>query len=125
LTGADYDCQGDEAYSYDGNGNRVNGGYSTGAGNRLLTDGVYAYEYDGEGNRTRRTEILTGEVTEYGWDLRNRLTGVRMRDGAGLLLSEASYVYDVNNQRIAKVVDGDGAGVGVATTERFVGVAEC
>jgi RHS repeat-associated protein len=43
-----------------------------------------------------------------------------MKDGAGLLLSEASYVYDVNNQRIAKVVDGDGAGVGVATTERFV-----
>jgi RHS repeat-associated protein len=86
----------------------------------LLTDGVYAYEYDGEGNRTRRTEILTGEVTEYEWDLRNRLTGVRMKDGAGLLLSEASYVYDVNNQRIAKVVDGAGAGVGVATTERFV-----
>jgi hypothetical protein len=24
-----------------------------GAGNRLLTDGVYAYLYDGEGNRTR------------------------------------------------------------------------
>jgi hypothetical protein len=43
-----------------------------------------------------------------------------MKDGAGLLLSEASYGYDVNNQRIAKVVDGDGAGVGVATTERFV-----
>jgi hypothetical protein len=46
--------------------------------------------------------------------------GVRMKDGAGLLLSEASYVYNVNNQRIAKVVDGDGAGVGVAMTERFV-----
>jgi hypothetical protein len=72
-----------------------------GAGNRLLTDGVYAYEYGGEGNQRRRTEILTGEVTEYAWDLRNRLTGVRMRDGAGNILSSASYLYDVNNRPLA------------------------
>jgi RHS repeat-associated protein len=120
LTGADYDYQTDEAYSYDANGNRTNAGYGTGAGNRLLTDGVYAYVYDAEGNRTKRTELATGEVTEYVWDLRNRLTAVRIKDGAGVLLSEASYVYDVNNQRIGKTVDGDGVGAGVATTERYV-----
>jgi RHS repeat-associated protein len=30
------------------------------------------------------------------------------------------YVYDVNDNRIAKVVDLDGAGTGAATTERYV-----
>ncbi len=33
-----------------------------------------SYTYDDEGNRTKRTKTSTGEVTEYEWDLRNRLT---------------------------------------------------
>jgi hypothetical protein len=30
------------------------------------------------------------------------------------------YIYDLNNNRTAKVVDLDGAGAGAATTERYV-----
>ena len=47
-----------------------------GAHNRLLSDGTYRYEYDGEGNCVKRTNIPTGEVTEYEWDHRNRLVVV-------------------------------------------------
>ena len=47
-----------------------------GPDNRLLSDGLFNYEYDAEGNRIKRTNIATGYVTEYTWDLRNRLTQV-------------------------------------------------
>jgi YD repeat-containing protein len=79
----DNSTQPDEAYSYDANGNRTNAGYQTGTNNRLLSDGVYNYTYDNEGNRTRRTNIATGEVTEYTWDYRNRLTRVVICTSAG------------------------------------------
>ena len=39
-----------ESFSYDANGNRTMTGYSTGTGNRLLSDGTYNYTYDDEGN---------------------------------------------------------------------------
>jgi hypothetical protein len=38
LTGADYDFQTDESYSYDDNGNRTNTGYATGDHNRLTNE---------------------------------------------------------------------------------------
>ena len=120
LTSTDHSYQGDEAYSYDGNGNRTNTGYTTGSNNRLLSDGTYNYEYDAEGNRTLRTEIATGIVTQYTWDYRNRLTRVVESDASGNVLTEANYTYDVDNRRIAKTVDPDGAGSSSATVERFV-----
>jgi len=40
-------------------------------------------QYDDEGNRTKRTKTSTGEVTEYEWDLRNRLTKVTEKDASG------------------------------------------
>jgi YD repeat-containing protein len=76
LTGASHGTQASEAYTYNANGNRTSGGAGTGTNNQLLTDGKFNYQYDDEGNRTKRTEIATGEVTEYGWDYRNRLTSV-------------------------------------------------
>ena len=76
LTGADYTYQDDEAYGYDANGNRTMIGYATGDNNLVLSDGTYDYQYDAEGNRTRRTHIASGEVTDYHWDHRNRLTRV-------------------------------------------------
>jgi len=106
LTGAESDYQADESYSYDGNGNRTNPGYSTGSNNRLLSDGIYNYQYDGEGNRTVRTEIATGEVTEYSWDYRNRLIGVVTLDRSGNILSEFGYTYDVFNRRLSKSAQG-------------------
>jgi RHS repeat-associated protein len=113
LTGADHSNQTDEAYSYDANGNRTNAGYQTGTNNQLLSDGTYHYEYDPEGNRTKRTEIAAGKVTEYIWDYRNRLVGVLFKDGAGVVTKNIEYIYDVNNLRIGKKIDG-------VVTERFI-----
>jgi RHS repeat-associated protein len=120
LVDADHSYQDDEAYSYDDNGNRVNAGYVTGENNQLTSDGKYNYEYDKEGNRTKRTEITTGEVTNYQWDYRNRLTGVVTKNSSGSVIKQADYAYDVFDNRIAKSVDADGSGVKPAVVERFV-----
>jgi RHS repeat-associated protein len=120
LVGADYNYQTDENYTYDANGNRTNTGYVTGVNNQLLEDSKYRYEYDKVGNRTKRTDKSTNEVTEYSWDIRDRLTGIRVINALGEVIRTANYVYDVYDQRIAKIVDLDGDGLGAATTERFV-----
>jgi RHS repeat-associated protein len=113
LTGASHSSQTNEAYAYDANGNRTNAGYGTGTNNQLLTDGVHNYIYDDEGNRTRRVEIATGKVTEYVWDYRNRLAGVLFKDAGGSVTKTIDYIYDGNNQRIGKRIDG-------AVVERYV-----
>jgi RHS repeat-associated protein len=113
LTGATHGNQADEAYQYDANGNRINAGYQTGANNQLLNDGTYTYEYDGEGNRTRRVETATGKVTEYVWDYRNRLSSVLFKNAQGAVAKTIDYLYDGDNQRIGKRIDG-------AITERYV-----
>ncbi|MGI6417850.1 MAG: RHS repeat domain-containing protein [Thermoguttaceae bacterium] len=121
LTGASYDYQPGGSYSYDANGNRTNPGCVTGAYNRLLSDGTYNYEYDAEGNRTKRTDIVTGAVTEYVWDHRNRLVSVidRASDG-GPILQSVEYAYDSQNRWIAKSIDADGDGPEDATSTYFV-----
>jgi RHS repeat-associated protein len=95
-----------EAYTYDKNGNRTNAGYSTGADNRLLLDGVYSYVYDAEGNRIRRTELATGIRDNYTWDYRNRLEGIVTKDANGATIRTVGYEYDVDDQRVRKTVDG-------------------
>ena len=85
-----------------------------------MEDNKYRYEYDIVGNRTKRTDKSTDEVTEYSWDIRDRLTGIVVKDINGDIIKSAQYKYDVYNQRIAKTVDVDGDGAAVATTERFV-----
>ena len=85
-----------------------------------MEDSKYLYEYDLVGNRTKRTDKLTGDVTDYGWDIRDRLTGLVVRNSLGDVTKTAEYKYDVYNQRIAKTVDADGAGASVATTKRYV-----
>jgi len=120
LTGADYDFQDNESYSYDSNGNRTNDGYVTGVNNQLLEDNKYLYEYDLVGNRTKRTDKSTNEVMEYRWDIRDRLTGITVKNDLGEIIRTAEYTYDVYNQRIAKTVDANGDGSLAAVTERFV-----
>jgi RHS repeat-associated protein len=120
LTGTDHSYQSDEAYGYDANGNRTNAGYQNGTNNQLLSDGTYSYSYDNEGNRTRRTNIATGEVTEYAWDYHNRLTGVVTKNSAGAVIKTVTYSYDAYDRRIAKVIDLDGSGSAMPTTERMV-----
>lgn len=120
LVGADHTVQQDETYTYDLNGNRTLAGYQTGSNNRLLSDGRYNYSYDDNGNRILRTEISTGERTEYSWDHRNRLTSVIVKNSSGVVRSEVRYTYDVFDRRIRKSIDTDGAGPGVATIKQYV-----
>ncbi|WP_019498357.1 RHS repeat-associated core domain-containing protein [Pseudanabaena sp. PCC 6802] len=112
LTGADYSFQPDEAYTYDANGNRTNAGYRTGLNNRLLSDGKFNYDYDGEGNRIKQTDILTGAVTDYVWDYRNRLTQITEKNAAGTVINQSNQVYDPNDLRISRTANG--------VPERFV-----
>ena len=113
----------DEFYRYDDRGNRTSSylhgdGYVTGPGNRLLSDGTFDYAYDNAGNMVRKTELVagdpTGEVTTYDYDHRNRLTHVTTYSQApeqgGVILSESSYRYDVQDRRIEIIADDDGAG---------------
>ena len=120
LTGADHSDTGDESYTYDENGNRTNPGYQTGQNNQLQSDGTYDYTYDGEGNLITRTEVATGETTEYVWDYRNRLIGVTTKDSSGTVVKSVEYIYDLLNRRIGKVIDPDGPGSSPAQVERLV-----
>jgi RHS repeat-associated protein len=119
LVGADHTYQADETYTYDDNGNRTNTGYSTGANNRLLSDGAYNYEYDAEGNRTKRTAIATGEYVVYEWDYHNRLTAVRFKTSTGTVTKQVEYDYDLFDRRIGKRVDANGDSV-YESAQRFV-----
>ncbi len=86
-----------------------------------VPDFVNLYEYDAEGNRTRRTEIATGEVTEYHWDHRNRLVRVTTRTtDNGPLTTDTSYAYDYLNRWIARSHDPDGDGPAGFTNTYFV-----
>lgn len=115
LTGADRaagDIRGDESYTYDANGNRVQShlhddGYVTGEANRLLSDGTYNYEYDNEGNMTRRTEIASGDYRVFEWDHRNRLIAANDFAADDTPVQEVGFSYDAFGRRIKKSVDGD------------------
>jgi YD repeat-containing protein len=85
-------------------------GYQTGTGNRLTSDGTYTYTYDAEGNPLTKTRISDGQVTEFVWDYRNRLSGVVVKDSGGAVLQETVFTYDVADRRIGKRVDPDGPG---------------
>jgi RHS repeat-associated protein len=100
----------DESFGYDLNGNRAMSGYTTGAGNRLTSDGTYNYTYDDEGNTLTKTRISDSQKTEFTWDYRNRLTQVLIKNASGTILTQANYTYDAINRRIITTVDGDGAG---------------
>jgi len=91
-----------------------------GPGNRLLSDGTFDYQYDAEGNQTKKTEIATGEFTEYEFDHRGRLTSATTKSSGGIILSESSYTYDAFDRRIAKTVDVDGVCSQAPETEIFV-----
>lgn len=92
----------DVTYSYDHAGNRTNKGYSTGTFNRLTSDGTYNYTYDTNGNRTLRTKISDNTKTEYTWDRRNRLTGVKLKTAGGTVTEEVQYQYDAFNRPVRR-----------------------
>gem|GEM_PF-6925673 len=80
----------------------------------------HSFQYDNEGNLVRRTNLFTGEITDYTWDRRNRLASVARRSATGTLLVQVDFTYDPFDRRIAKTVDPDGAGPQGATSELFV-----
>jgi RHS repeat-associated protein len=64
--------------------------------------------------------LKIGEITSYVWDYRNRLTNVETKTSGGVLTRSVAFKYDIFDRRIAKTLDLDGAGAGVAVTERYV-----
>ncbi|MBX3435734.1 MAG: hypothetical protein KF847_20645, partial [Pirellulales bacterium] len=123
LTGANYATQGDDAFVYDANGNRVgsqtsNGVTTTSTGddnNRLINDGTHSYAYDHEGNRIIKYVNATGMTTRSTWDHRNRLTKIAEYANFSNASMEVNptkvveYSYDAFNQLIGRTVDPDGA----------------
>jgi RHS repeat-associated protein len=106
LTGVDRTGSGDdEAYVYDENGNRItaNGSsYTTGANNRITSDGTNTYDYDAEGNITRITNIATGDYRDLEWDYRNRLTKVTQFDSSEAEQWRVEYAYDAYNRLVGR-----------------------
>ncbi|PQO43499.1 RHS repeat-associated core domain-containing protein [Blastopirellula marina] len=112
LTGADRSgTTSDESYTYDENGNRTGGGYSTGDNNQVLSDGTYNYTYDDEGNRLTKTNISTGDYEVYAWDYRNRLASVTAYDASDVKQWKVGYGYDAFNNLVSREVDSNGDGM--------------
>ena len=112
LLSADHTVLPDEFYNYDLNGNRTStylqpGGTTIGPANQILSDDTFEYEYDAEGNLILKREIATGNTTEYEYDHRNRLTRVVETSSGGIILQEVEFVYDTQDQRIGKIVNGE------------------
>jgi RHS repeat-associated protein len=95
-----------ETYSYDLNGNRNYGSYTTASDNRLTADGTYTFGYDAEGNMTSKTRASDGENWTYTWDDRNRLTQVVEKTSGGVTATDDVFTYDIENRRIGKSVNG-------------------
>lgn len=100
----------DENFRYDANGNRVGvqsgGTYVTNLNNQILSDGTNTYAYDFEGNMASRSNTLTGGLTTYQWDHRNRLTTVLDHNPGGVVTQTVTFEYDAMNRRLAKSVNG-------------------
>ena len=111
LTSADRTVFADESYTYDLNGNRISShlhgsDYVTGPNNQLLSDGEFDYEYDDEGRLTRKTEVSTGNVTEFTYDHRHRTTMITEKTAAGIILNDVRYTYDTLGRRIRSSTNG-------------------
>jgi RHS repeat-associated protein len=110
----------DESFSYDVNGNRTMTGYTTGAGNRLTSDGTWNYTFDDNGNTLTKTRISDGQKYEFTWDYRNRLTQVVLKNSGGTILQQSDYTYDAFDRRIIKSFDDDGPGPHSATVTKTI-----
>ncbi len=104
---------GSETFAYDALGNRlqrdgetVNSTFND--NNELTNDKKYTYIYDHNGNLTKRTHTASSKVTEYQWDYKNRLIGVKEKSSADSTTATKtiSYKYDPLNRRVHKNVNG-------------------
>jgi len=102
--------------SYDANGNRNNGFYSTTTANEITSDGTWNYSYDAEGNVTTKTITSTGEKWTYTYDEKNELlTATHKPTTSGSVDLTATYTYDAFGNRIES--DVWQASTGVVTTK--------
>jgi len=127
LTGVDYenDWQSDEGFEFDAAGNMTGGDFSVDADgyNRMGEGAGFVYLYDNEGNRTLRfdddgdgqLDADDTDITEYGWDHRNRLVSVTYYETyADYSATDPDvvieYAYDHANRWIRKQSDDDADG---------------
>ena len=94
-----------ERFEYDDNGNRISNGGDVGENNQILADNDFDFDYDAEGNLIAKLEIVTGNVTEYSYDHRNRLIRVEERDANDSVVTDVEFVYDALDRRIGKITD--------------------
>jgi len=111
LTEADHPSETsltDEAFSYDGVGNRLTcvdsaGEWGYNADNELTGHDDVGYEYDENGNMVKRT--VGGQVTSFVYNIEDRLTEV-WNGEAGTGSLTASYYCDPFGRRLWKEVQG-------------------
>ena len=110
LTNALNTAQSNENFNFDANGNRLGaqsgGSYVVGGNNQILSDGINRYAYDAEGNMISRSNAVTGVLTTYHWDHRNRLLNVLDYNPASVVTQTVAFVYDAMNRRLSKTVNG-------------------
>ncbi|AFY47866.1 RHS repeat-associated core domain protein [Nostoc sp. PCC 7524] len=107
LTNADRSILPDGNYNYDENGNPIGNGFVVGANNQILSDGTFNYSYDAEGSLVTKTNIATGNVTNYVYDFRNRLIEVVNKNADGNTTQFVEFKYDGFGRRISKTVNGE------------------
>jgi RHS repeat-associated protein len=95
-----------EAYSYDGNGNRLmaetengvlNGSYDE--QDRLIQYGNNTYNYTANGELLSKNN--NGEITQYQYDALGNLRSVQLPNG-----KQIEYLIDARNRRIGKKING-------------------
>jgi RHS repeat-associated protein len=102
-----------EAYTYDSNGNRLTATgltssiYTVGKSNRYDSDGAYFYKYDKEGNLEAKIQIDNGQITKFGWDLRNRLVSLNIISKEGGLIKSIAFNYDAKDRRIFDLTNNE------------------
>jgi RHS repeat-associated protein len=110
LTGVDYSVLSDLSFTYNSNGSRDGSGYGVGTDNRQTTSPDASFQYNTRGGRSQKTNSQNGEVTEYRYDHRNRLTDVIVKASAGgAIVRQFRYAYDGIDRRIQieKDLNGD------------------
>ncbi|WP_374029432.1 RHS repeat domain-containing protein [Bdellovibrio bacteriovorus] len=94
-----------ESFAYDSVGNRqFASGTNYNAINQLLDDGwKYTFEYNLNGDMTKKTNVLTGQVTNFVWSSESQLQAVQIVD-AGAVTKEIFFKYDGLGRRIERQV---------------------
>jgi YD repeat-containing protein len=60
----------------------------------VLSDGTFDYVYDAEGNLILKTDICSGEYTEYTYDHRNRITSATTYSSTDVVLQGVEFAYE-------------------------------